>query len=123
MQTTKIVVLFLSFFTIGVASHRLLLQHETDLPTQTLESGKLFEEAEARQQILAELEQVHQLRERMLQAASTYTSSGPAPAPAPAASLASSECLHDHALACSTEQSPTPDTATGSSGAVTGAVG
>lgn len=123
MQTTQILVLFLSFLTVGVASNRLLLRDKTDLPVQTLESGKLFEEAEAQQRILAELEQVHQLRERMLQTASTYTSAGSAPAPAPAASLASSECLHDHALACSTEQSPTPDTATGSSGAVTGAVG
>lgn len=71
MQTAKIVVLFLSFFTIGVASHRLLLQDETGLPARTLESGKLFEGAEAQQRILSELEQVHQLRERMLQAGKT----------------------------------------------------
>lgn len=71
MHTSKIVVLFLFFLTIGVASHRLILQDETDLPAQTLESGKLVEEAEAQQRILAELEQVHQLRERMLQAGKT----------------------------------------------------
>ncbi|DBB11690.1 hypothetical protein WJX82_011285 [Trebouxia sp. C0006] len=43
-------------------------------------------EAMEHQRILAELEEVHQLRERMLQQAATYASigNGPAPAPAPA---------------------------------------
>ncbi|KAA6424935.1 MAG: hypothetical protein FRX49_05109 [Trebouxia sp. A1-2] len=41
-------------------------------------------EAMEHQRILAELEEVHQLRERMLQQAATYTSSGSGPAPAPA---------------------------------------
>lgn len=69
------------------------------------------ETAVEHQRILAELEEVHQLRERMLQEAAMYTSSGgSAPAPAPAA--ASPESTQTASPAESgygpgTEQTPT----------------
>ncbi len=57
-------------YVVGAASHR-LLRSETGPAAQQLEGRELSEEAAARQRILAELEQVHQLRERMLQAGKT----------------------------------------------------
>ncbi|KAA6421530.1 MAG: hypothetical protein FRX49_08474 [Trebouxia sp. A1-2] len=92
------------------------LRGDSDLVAQHVEDRQLSEEAHEHQRILAELEQVHQLRERMLQVASTYAAALGTPAPAP--STQSSECLHDNALACSAVQGTTPDTATSSTGAV-----
>ncbi|KAA6410728.1 MAG: hypothetical protein FRX49_03531 [Trebouxia sp. A1-2] len=74
MKFTVISVLLLSILVVGVASRQLL---DADLDS-----------ALEHQRILAELEEVHQLRERMLQQAATYVSSSGAPAPAPAASPA-----------------------------------
>lgn len=48
------------------------------------------ENAMEHQRILAELEEVHQLRERMLQEAATYSSTSGAPAPGPSSTSGSS---------------------------------
>lgn len=69
MKFTKMSVLLLSILVVSVASRQLL---DADMDT-----------ALEHQRILAELEEVHQLRERMLQQAATYVSSSGAPAPAP----------------------------------------
>ena len=58
--------LLMSYCIVGAASHR-LLRAENDLAAQHLAGRELSEEGAARQRIFAELEQVHQLRERMLQ--------------------------------------------------------
>ena len=54
-----------SMLVLGVASHRTL----SGVPAQRslLTNQQIFEEAVEQQRILAELEEVHQLRERMLQ--------------------------------------------------------
>ncbi len=57
--------LFLSMVFIGVASHRLLEAHPDTQATEL--EGRELSEAEEHQRILSELEEVHQLRERMLQ--------------------------------------------------------
>lgn len=64
MANRRFVVLLLAtVFVAGAASHRLL---STDLTSQR-PARELSEDAVERQRILAELEEVHQLRERMLQ--------------------------------------------------------
>lgn len=65
MHTTKILLMFLSMVVIGCASHR-LLEAQTNFQAAELE-GRHLTEAEEHQRILSELEEVHQLRERMLQ--------------------------------------------------------
>lgn len=65
MNTTKMLLLFLSMIVIGSASHR-LLEAQTKFQAAELE-GRQLTEAEEHQRILSELEEVHQLRERMLQ--------------------------------------------------------
>ena len=59
MNSTKMAMLFLSMIFVGAAAHRLLeaTSHKTEVVDQAAEH----------QRILAELEEVHQLRERMLQ--------------------------------------------------------
>ncbi|KAL0019258.1 hypothetical protein WJX77_005835 [Trebouxia sp. C0004] len=77
MSMAAIAVLLVSVMFIGAQSRKTL---------GTVDVATI--EAMEHQRILAELEEVHQLRERMLQQAATYTSSGhggPAPAPAPPA--------------------------------------
>lgn len=78
MNSTKMAMLFLSMIFVGAAAHRLLeaTSHKTEVVDQAAEH----------QRILAELEEVHQLRERMLQEAGTYVSTNaeaPAPVPPP----------------------------------------
>ncbi|DBA69490.1 TPA: hypothetical protein ACH3X2_012766 [Trebouxia sp. C0005] len=75
-------VLLLATAIVCTESHR-LLSAESQLAGRKL--VETDENALEHQRILAELEEVHQLRERMLQQAATYTSSGGAPAPAPMA--------------------------------------
>ncbi|KAL0052482.1 hypothetical protein WJX82_002893 [Trebouxia sp. C0006] len=66
---------------LSAASHKFLTTHAS---SQHLAfEGRELTEAEEHQRILSELEEVHQLRERMLQQAATYASSNAAPAPAP----------------------------------------
>jgi len=59
MNTTKMALLFLSMIVLGATAHRLL--------EATSQKTGALHEAEEHQRILAELEEVHQLRERMLQ--------------------------------------------------------
>ncbi len=59
MNTTKMTLLFLSMIVLGATAHRLL--EATSQKTGALDN------AEEHQRILAELEEVHSLRERMLQ--------------------------------------------------------
>lgn len=74
MRVSSLLIILLSALIVSAASRTLL------------DGTSQASEAEQHQRILAELEEVHQLRERMLQQAATYTSSGSgAPAPAPAA--------------------------------------
>jgi len=68
--------LFLSMIVLGATAHRLL-------EATSQKTGDL-QEAEEHQRILAELEEVHVLRERMLQQAGTYVpTNAEAPAPVP----------------------------------------
>lgn len=77
MRVSSLLIILLSALIVSAASRTLL-----DGISQASEA----DQAEQHQRILAELEEVHQLRERMLQQAATYISSGSgAPAPAPAA--------------------------------------
>ena len=68
MNRTHLAVLFLSAMVIGAASHR-SLNADTEAVAHRSLLGKhtVSEEAIERQRILSELEEVHQLRERMLQ--------------------------------------------------------
>lgn len=59
MNTTKIALLFLSMIVLGATAHRLL--------EATSQRTDALHDAEEHQRILAELEEVHGLRERMLQ--------------------------------------------------------
>ena len=59
MNTTKTALLLLSLLVVGSAAHRLL-----EANSQKAEG---FNDAAEHQRILSELEEVHQLRERMLQ--------------------------------------------------------
>ena len=65
MTVTKTAMLFFSMMIFSAASHRLLATHASaqHLPFE----GHELTEAEEHQRILSELEEVHQLRERMLQ--------------------------------------------------------
>ncbi len=60
MYASRLVLALLSVLVISAASRKLLIAEESGL---VLEGGQ----AEEHQRILAELEEVHQLRERMLQ--------------------------------------------------------
>ncbi|KAL0046352.1 hypothetical protein WJX82_009832 [Trebouxia sp. C0006] len=81
MRVSNFLILLLSVLIASAASRTLL-----DGISQASEAGQ-----EEHQRILAELEEVHHLRERMLQQAATYTSSGSgAPAPAPATAYSNS---------------------------------
>ena len=60
MNTTRYALLFLSMLVAGSVAHRLL-------EANSQEQNKAFSEAAEHQRILSELEEVHQLRERMLQ--------------------------------------------------------
>ncbi|KAA6420050.1 MAG: hypothetical protein FRX49_10072 [Trebouxia sp. A1-2] len=73
--------LFFCSIIFSAASHRLLATHASSQHLAVEDRG--LSEAEEHQRILKELEEVHQLRERMLQQAATYGSSSTAPAPAP----------------------------------------
>ncbi|DBB06777.1 TPA: hypothetical protein ACH3X3_009443 [Trebouxia sp. C0006] len=115
VRRNSLLLLLLTCCLAGAACSR-QLWGDNELAAQHVEVRQLSEEAQEQQRILAELEHVHQLRARMLQAASTYAAALGTPAPAP--STESSECLHDNALACSAVQGTTPDTATSSTGAV-----
>ncbi len=65
MTVTKTATLFLSMIILSAASHRFLTTHAS---SQHLAfEGRELTEAEEHQRILSELEEVHQLRERMLQ--------------------------------------------------------
>ena len=65
MTVTKTATLFLSMIIISAASHRFLATHAS---SQHLAfDDRELSEAEEHQRILSELEEVHQLRERMLQ--------------------------------------------------------
>ncbi|DBB08832.1 hypothetical protein WJX82_011463 [Trebouxia sp. C0006] len=79
-------VLLLATAIVCTESHRLLSAESQSAGRKLAETD---DNALEHQRILAELEEVHQLRERMLQQAATYTSSGGAPAPAPVASTSS----------------------------------
>ncbi len=59
MNTTKMALLFLSMIVLGATAHRLL--------EATSQKTGALNDAEEHQRILAELEEVHGLRERMLQ--------------------------------------------------------
>ncbi len=59
MNTTKMALLFLSMIVLGATAHRLL--------EATSQKTGALHDAEEHQRILAELEEVHGLRERMLQ--------------------------------------------------------
>lgn len=59
-------ILLLALAFVVSASSRTLTA-ETDLTSQTREGRELSDDAAEHQRVLAELEQVHQLRERMLQ--------------------------------------------------------
>ncbi|KAL0030614.1 hypothetical protein WJX79_009590 [Trebouxia sp. C0005] len=76
MRISGLLILLLSALVVSAASRALL---------NGVSQASEGDQEEQHQRILAELEEVHQLRERMLQQAATYTSSGSgAPAPAPA---------------------------------------
>ncbi len=65
MTVTKTATLFLSMIILSAASHRFLVTHAS---SQHLAfEGRELSEAEEHQRILSELEEVHQLCERMLQ--------------------------------------------------------
>ncbi|KAL0038560.1 hypothetical protein WJX77_010735 [Trebouxia sp. C0004] len=81
-KRATLVLLVLMSITATVAPRRLL--------TDEFALSNSLEFATENQRILAELEEVHQLRERMLQQAATYTSSSGPPAPAPAPSSSAS---------------------------------
>ncbi|KAL0040521.1 hypothetical protein WJX77_009576 [Trebouxia sp. C0004] len=76
MNKVNVALFFAALMVIGACAEPRKLLATTE--------GREVVEAEEHQRILAELEEVHQLRERMLQAAATYTPTGHAPAPAPA---------------------------------------
>ena len=65
MAYTRVILLLATLFIAGVASRG--LSAETGLTLQRTAGRELSEDAVERQRILAELEEVHQLRERMLQ--------------------------------------------------------
>ena len=67
MHKVQIAVLCLAVMIIGAASHRSLDTGVAGTQQRSLLGQELSEEAIERQRILAELEEVHQLRERMLQ--------------------------------------------------------
>ena len=70
MSNAKLACLVLSMLCVGVAAHRLLETSGRDLRDHNAD-------AEEHQRILAELEAVHQLRERMLQQGTVIASSNP----------------------------------------------
>jgi len=91
MTSSKQLVLLLAIALVaGAAAHRLglgaVLDGDLSPHRSLLDKREVSAEAVERQRILAELEEVHQLRERMLQEAGTYVSSNaeaPAPVPPP----------------------------------------
>ncbi|DBA86482.1 TPA: hypothetical protein ACH3X2_005464 [Trebouxia sp. C0005] len=90
MNTTKMALLFLSMIVLGATAHRLL--EATSQKTGALDA------AEEHQRILAELEEVHSLRERMLQQAGTYVpTNAEAPAPVPPPTEESPSALTEEA--------------------------
>lgn len=64
-RKTGIVILLAMAFIIGASSR--LLTADTELTSQQTAGRQLSDETKEHQRILAELETVHQLRERMLQ--------------------------------------------------------
>ncbi len=65
MTVTKTATLVFSMIILSAASHRLLATHASSQHLAFEDRG--LSEAEEHQRILSELEEVHQLRERMLQ--------------------------------------------------------
>ena len=67
---TVLVLLVTAAFIVGVSARTLT---EADLTSQRTEGRELSSETMEHQRILAELEEVHQLRERMLQEGKPWT--------------------------------------------------
>lgn len=67
VRRNSLLLLLLTCCLAGAACSR-QLRGANELAAQHVEGRQLYEEAHEHQQILAELEHVHQLRERMLQA-------------------------------------------------------
>lgn len=65
MKKTGLALLLIAAFLVGAQTHRLL--SDSAVSTDRPEGRALSADAVERQRILAELEEVHQLRERMLQ--------------------------------------------------------
>ena len=70
-RRNSLLLLLLTYCLAGAACRR-QLRGDNELAAQHVEGRQLSEEAHEHQQILAELEHVHQLRERMLQAGRTF---------------------------------------------------
>jgi hypothetical protein len=70
VRRNSLLLLLLTCCLAGAAYSR-QLRGDNELVAQYVEGRQLSEEAHEHQQILAELEHVHQLRERMLQAGET----------------------------------------------------
>ena len=67
VNRTQVLVLLAAVMIIGAASHRVLPADTNPAQRSLLNLHELSAESTERQRILEELEEVHQLRERMLQ--------------------------------------------------------
>jgi len=98
VNRSQVLVLLAAVIIIGAASHRILPADTNPAQRSLLNLHEVSAESTERQRILEELEEVHQLRERMLQEAGTFTSSGsgaPAPGPGLAAGADENELTGD----------------------------